>query len=94
MRRASFLLDWDGHGGGLFIDCGCADPWTAAWTVNIGAPRGARFQRGPGVWQRNYRRGTVLVNAPGSPVSVGVSGSGYTVAPAEALVLGGSRTNR
>ena len=92
--KASFLLDWDGHGGGLFIDCGCPDPWNGAWTANIGAPHGRKFQRRPGVWQRNYRRGTVVVNATGTPVSVSIRGSSYTIAPADALILGRSRTSR
>jgi hypothetical protein len=87
--KASFLLDWDGRGGGLFIECGCPDPWNRAWTANIGLPVHAKFQRGTGVWQRNYRRGTVIVNATITSVNVSVRGANYTLAPTDALILSG-----
>ena len=61
--KASFLLKWDGQGGGFFwqMNDAASDPWNPAWTTNIGTPSAARFQVGVG-WRRNYTGGTVLVN--------------------------------
>lgn len=87
--KASFLLDWDGKGGGLFVDCGCPDPWNKAWTTNIGLPAHAKFQRRRGVWQRKYRLGTVVVNATTSSVKISIKGASYTLAPTDALILSG-----
>jgi hypothetical protein len=41
--NGTFLLDWDGGGGALFVDTGSADPWNSAWTTNIGAPSGEEY---------------------------------------------------
>jgi Hypothetical glycosyl hydrolase family 15 len=60
--KASFLLVWDGSGGGYIFDPQSrADPWNPAWTIPIGKPRGPRRRVGL-VWRRYYTRGVVLVN--------------------------------
>jgi hypothetical protein len=60
--KASFLLVWDGSGGGYVFDPqNPADPWNPAWTTSIGEPNGRRRRVGVG-WRRNYTRATVLVN--------------------------------
>lgn len=60
--KASFLLVWDGAGGGfIFNPTDPVDPWNPAWTTDIGTPVAARYQVGVG-WRRNYTRGTALVN--------------------------------
>ena len=60
--KASFLLVWDGSGGGyIFEPRNPADPWNPAWTTNIGKPAGNRRRVGVG-WRRAYSRGIVLIN--------------------------------
>jgi hypothetical protein len=60
--KASFLLVWDGAGGGYsFSPTSGADPWNPAWTTSIGKPVGRRYRVGTG-WRRNFTRGTVVVN--------------------------------
>jgi hypothetical protein len=60
--KASFLLVWDGSGGGyIFEPRNQADPWNPAWTTPVGKPSGPRRRVGVG-WRRKYTRGTVLVN--------------------------------
>jgi hypothetical protein len=60
--KASFLLVWDGSGGGyIFQPQGAADPWNPAWTTGIGKPADKRRRIGVG-WQRAYTRGIVVIN--------------------------------
>jgi hypothetical protein len=60
--KASFLLVWDGSGGGyIFSPERPADPWHPAWTTPIGKPAAPRFRVGVG-WRRVYTHGTVIVN--------------------------------
>ena len=60
--KASFLLVWNGSGGGFFWQStDGSDPWNPAWTVDIGTPEAARYQVGVG-WRRQYSAGTALVN--------------------------------
>ena len=60
--KASFLLVWDGSGGGFFWQSNDgSDPWNPAWTTDIGTPQAARYQVGVG-WRRQYSAGTALVN--------------------------------
>ena len=67
--KASFLLAWNGKGGGFFWQSNSTsiDPWNPAWTTDIGTPTAARYQVGVG-WRRDYSGGTVLVNpSPPAP---------------------------
>jgi hypothetical protein len=84
--KGTFLLDWDGGGGALFVDTGSADPWNAAWTTNIGAPNGAKFQLQTGVWQRNFSNGYVVVNQNLGSVTVTVNGTARTIGGTDALI--------
>jgi hypothetical protein len=84
--KGTFLLDWDGGGGALFVDLGGADPWNAAWTTNIGAPNGAKFQLQSGVWQRNFSQGYVVVNENVGSVTVTVNGTARTIGGTDALI--------
>ena len=60
--RASFLLVWNGKGGGfLWQTSDGSDPWNPNWATHIGKPRGARYTVGLGL-RRNYSAGTALVN--------------------------------
>ncbi len=60
--KASFLLVWNGSGGGFFWQSNDhSDPWNSAYTTDIGSPQGARYQVGVG-WRRQYSAGTALVN--------------------------------
>ena len=56
--KASFLLKWDGGGGGFVYQTSSGDPWNPEWTMDIGQPSGSRYQVGVG-WRRNYSGGTV-----------------------------------
>jgi hypothetical protein len=96
--KASFLLVWNGSGGGyIFEPTDAADPWNSAWTVGIGKPVGKRHRVGVG-WRRRYTRGLVLINPDPSreqsfrlkgrftAVAGAVSGS-VTLQPVSALIL-------
>ena len=78
--KASFLLKWNGKGGGFFWHQSSADPWNPAWTTDIGAPSGAMYAVGSG-WRRDYTGGTVIVNPnkpTGSPITFNLGGSYIT----------------
>ena len=87
--KASFLLAWDGSGGG-FLYHPQGDPWNLEWTMDIGQPSAARYQVGVG-WRREYSGGTVLVNpSPSSSQSFSLGGT-YTRAdgtPVSSVTLG------
>jgi hypothetical protein len=91
--KGSFLLGWNGRGGALIYNTdqsGGGDPWNPAWTADLGRPVGARFRlasSGPDVWARRYSKGTVIVNPSTSPVIARVSGTQYTIAPSDAVIL-------
>jgi hypothetical protein len=62
--RASYLLVWNGRGGGFSYahePTTNLDPWHPAWTTDIGKPSGSRYQVGL-AWRRNYSKGTAIVN--------------------------------
>jgi Hypothetical glycosyl hydrolase family 15 len=96
--KASFLLVWDGSGGGyIFEPQAVADPWNPAWTTNIGKPAGKRRRVGA-AWRRSYTRGIVLVNPDPSREQsfrlkgrfIGVRGpvsGSVTLQPVSALIL-------
>jgi len=71
--RANFLLfDQPAYGGALVFeltDPEAQDPYSSAWTADVGTPLGARFKVGP-AWRRNFTDGTVLVNPTSSTVTV------------------------
>lgn len=60
--KASFLLDWNGRGGAFVYEpTNDANPWSGAWTQNIGHPLARKRPVGVG-WLRRYSRGIVLLN--------------------------------
>jgi len=60
--KASFLLDWNGHGGAfVYAPTQHGDAWNGAWTQDLGRPLGRKRAVGSG-WLRRYRRGVVLLN--------------------------------
>lgn len=76
--RASFLLAWSGKGGSALVwDTPGADPWSAAWTVAVGAPLGARRLLAGGVWRRDFTGGVVLVNPSASDSATVALGAAY-----------------
>ncbi len=86
--RGSFLLDWHGRGGAVSIEPkDGSDPWNPAATTDIGLPAGSKIQIAPGVWQRQYSAGIVVVNSNGYAVTVTVAGSARTIAATDALFL-------
>ena len=95
--RASFLLDWNGGPSALIFEPGAGDPWSAEWTMDIGTPKGARYQVG-GLWRRDYTGGTVIVNPSAStPATLslgatflsadGSQASAVTLQPTSGLIL-------
>ena len=77
--KASFLLAWNGKGGGFFWQSKSVsvDPWHSAWTTWIGTPTAARYQVGVG-WRRDYTAGTVLVNPSPTSAQTFNLGASYT----------------
>ena len=70
--RGNFLLNDSGGASALVFepsDPEASDPYSAAWTVNIGSPLAARYQVGA-AWRRDFSAGTVIVNPSGSAVTV------------------------
>jgi hypothetical protein len=60
--KASFLLDWNGHGGAfVYAATQNGNAWNGAWTEDLGRPRGRKRAVGAG-WLRRYRHGVVLLN--------------------------------
>ena len=84
--RGSFLLDWNGRGGAvIFSATDRADPYHMAWVRQLGRPMGRKRERAAGVWQRQFTRGVVVVNATSAAVSVSVRGQEWTIGPTDAL---------
>jgi hypothetical protein len=80
--RASFLLDWDGGPSALMFepsDPEQQDPYSGAWTQDIGTPLGARYQVGS-VWRRNYSGGTVVVNPSATATETVALGAPFVAA--------------
>jgi hypothetical protein len=60
--KASFLLDWNGHGGAfIYAATQNAKAWDGAWTQDLGRPLKRKRAVGAG-WLRRYRHGIVLLN--------------------------------
>ncbi len=55
---------------------GTPDNWWKGFETELGDPAGPRYQSG-GVWRRDFARGTVLVNEPGSPARTVSLGAGF-----------------
>lgn len=88
--KASFLLDWHGGGGAvMFVPTDRSDPWNSEWTTDIGRALAAKTSPSPGVWLRRFERGTVVVNATQSTVTLSVNGIARTIGPIDALILTG-----
>lgn len=91
--RANFLLDWNGRGGALIFEPVERDAsYHPVLFRQLGLPGGPKFERKPGVWQRPYQRGVVVVNATNAPVTVRVGGQVHTVAATDALFSASSRS--
>jgi hypothetical protein len=100
-EKASFLMDWNGKGGGMIwnpTDTG--DPWNADWTQDIGTPTAARYQVGVG-WRRSFTNGTALINTSSTSSQSFALGASYvmsdgsvtsnvTLAPMTAMTLSSS----
>ena len=98
--RASYLLVWNGRGGGFAYDhepADSLDPWNPAWTTYIGTPLATRYRMGVG-WRRDFSRGTVIVNPDPTRALTAELGGRYatadgqrptslTLAPRSAAVL-------
>jgi hypothetical protein len=66
---------------------GAPNDWWHGYDVKLGRPLGRRYERG-GVWRRDFARGTVLVNEPGSPTAtVRVGRRSVTLRPSSGAVL-------
>ena len=97
--RASFLLDWNGGRSALLFDPGPVDPWNDAWTIDLGAPAGAKVAAGA-AWKRQFAGGIVVVNPSTSSQTVSLGGSytasdgsrqtSVTLAPATAAMFRGA----
>lgn len=82
--KGSFLLDWNGTGGGFAYHIGGNfDPWTADWTYPIGTPTAAKTQPQTNVYRRAYTNGIVIVNTNGSG---SVTQDGHVVAAGDAYI--------
>lgn len=86
--KASFLLEWNGAAGSVFIyKAGSADPTNGAWTTEVGTPTAAKMQVGVG-WKRDFTGGTVLLNpSPSISQTFTVNGTDYTLGPTTARIL-------
>jgi putative glycosyl hydrolase-like family 15 (GHL15) protein len=97
--KASFLLRWNGRGGGFFWQStdAATDPWNPAWTTDVGRPLGRMQAVGAG-WRRTFSRGTVIVNPSASSEQTFNLGATYrdptgrdttsvTLAPVSAMIL-------
>ena len=84
--RGSFLLDWNGRGGAvIFATTDRPDPYHAAWVKQLGTAMKPKRLLAPGVWQRQYTRGIVVVNTRNEAVTVTVRGRAWTVGATDAL---------
>lgn len=94
--RASFLMAWNGEGGALAFRSPDGSGWVPGWTVDLGEPRGDRYQDGD-AWRRDFAEGTAIVNPTGSEMSVmlerphrppgGECTGSFSLDPASALLL-------
>ena len=91
--RVSFLLDWDGSGGGHYqttCSYACAtNNWVEGEpSTDVGLPVSPKVRIGVG-WQREFTKATVLINPdPAVSQSFSVGGSTVTVAPVTARIIG------
>jgi hypothetical protein len=84
--RGSFLLDWTGRGGAvIFSPTDRSDPYHAAWMKQLGTAMKPKRLLAPGIWQRQYRRGIVVVNTRKEAATVTVRGRAWTIGPTDAL---------
>jgi len=88
--RASFLLGWDGSDTSALLVASPnpkADPWSEAWTADIGRPTEPRREVG-GAWVRGFTSGVVAVNPTPSVVEVDPgTGERVTLPPRSGVVL-------
>ena len=104
--KASFLLTWNGKGGGFFwqMNDTSSRPLEPRLDDHIGTPTAARYQVGVG-WRRDYSGGTVLVNPSPTTAQTFNLGASYntpsgtsvttvTLQPTTAMILTGGRQRR
>jgi hypothetical protein len=90
--RGSFMLDWNGKGGAfLFHVTDGSDPFDTAWVRQLGSPVARKVRRAQGVWQRQYERGVVVVNARSGAVTLRVAGDSRTVGAGDAAFISRAR---
>jgi hypothetical protein len=90
--RASFLLDWNGRGGAfLYSITDHDDPYASGWVTQFGLPVRPKLPRAPGVWQRRYARGLVIVNATNAPVTIRANGDLRTIGATDAIFAANPR---
>ena len=90
--RTSFLLDWNGRGGALIFEPVERDaPYHPVLFRQLGLPVGPKIQRAPGVWQRPFRQGVVVVNTMNAPASVRIGSRVHTVAATDGLFAAAPR---
>jgi Hypothetical glycosyl hydrolase family 15 len=86
--RGSFMLDWNGKGGAfLFHVTDGSDPFDTGWVRQLGSPVARKVRRAQGVWQRQYERGVVVVNARSGAVTLRVAGDSRTVGAGDAAFI-------
>ena len=91
--RGSFLLDWNGRGGALlYSKTDHPDPYHPTWVRQLGKPVAPKLQQAPGIWQRRYEHGMIVVNATSAPNDARVFGKPYTIAGADALFVHAARS--
>jgi hypothetical protein len=97
--RASFLMAWNGTARSVLVfrpSTSDTDPWSPAWTTDIGTPSGSPYPVGS-AWRRDYSGGTTIVNASSSSTTVplgatyittdGAALSSVNLAPETGMVL-------
>jgi hypothetical protein len=89
--KGSFMLDWNGKGGAFIFETADSDPYNPAWAADLGRPLRPKVEVQPGVWQRPFERGLVVVNANTAAVTVPVGGTPTTIQPTDAFFLDSPR---
>lgn len=81
--RASYLLEWDGHGNTMYTPWTLTqDIWNTCTAFNPGLPTGAKTQLQAGVWRRDFASGYVIINTTAASVTIG----GVVIASGDAVL--------
>ena len=80
------MLDWDGKGGAfVYTMTDRPDPRHDTLLSDFGRPVRPKIQRLPGVFQRRYERGLVVVNTTREPVQLLVNKVRVTIDGTDAV---------